>query len=262
LTGGAPGEGERAPAAHMKLAYRIVGPRTYIRHRAWRALRKARDGHEGELKLLSAIVPHDRMAVDVGANRGNYTFFLSRLAAATVAYEPAPPMARFLREAKLPRVEVREAGVSNAGGALTYYAQLNAKGKPQYNVGHLGGGHPEGKTGIEIPVLAVRLDDEDLGDVGFIKIDVEGHEYEVIDGARALLARCRPNLLVEILEGRGDREAVARNKTVQLLGELGYEAYVFARGALRPLSDAPLSDAVMNYIFLPRNGRAAPETAR
>ena len=55
---------------------------TYIRHRAWRALRKARDGHEGELKLLSAIVPRDRMAVDVGANRGNYTFFLSRLAAA------------------------------------------------------------------------------------------------------------------------------------------------------------------------------------
>ncbi len=74
--------------------------------------RKAADGHEGELRLLSAIVPRDRIAIDVGANRGNYTFFLSRLAKQTIAYEPAPPMARFLREAQLPHVEVREAGVS------------------------------------------------------------------------------------------------------------------------------------------------------
>ena len=249
-------------ATHLKLSYRVIGPRTYIRHRAARALRKAHDGHEGELKLLPAIVPRDRGAIDVGANRGNYTFFLSRLATRTVAYEPAPPMALFLREAKLPNVEVREVGVSNAPGELTYYAQFNAKGKPQYNIGHLGGGHPEGKTGIEIPVKVVRLDDEGLANIGFMKIDVEGHEYEVIDGARGLLARCRPNLLVEILEGRGDRKAVACNKTVQLLAELGYEPYVFARGALRPLCDAPLNQDVMNYVFLPRNTLAATETPR
>ena len=250
------------PAAHLKLSYRLIGPRTYIRHRAHRALRKAYDGHEGELKLLPAIVPRDRGAVDVGANRGNYTFFLSRLATHTVAYEPAPPMALFLREAKLANVEVREAGVSNAAGELTYYAQFNAHGKPQYNIGHLGGGHPEGKTGIALPVKVVRLDDEGLTNIGFMKIDVEGHEYEVIDGARALLARCRPNLLIEILEGRGDRNAVAANKTVQLLDELGYEPYVFARGALRPLCDAPLNQDVMNYVFLPRNTVAATEKTR
>lgn len=250
------------PASHLKLSYRLIGPRYYVHYRAGRALRKARDGHEGELRLLPAIVPRDRMAVDVGANRGNYTFFLSRLATRTVAYEPAPPMARFLREAKLPAVDVREAGVSNVAGELTYYAQLNARGKPQYNIGHLGGGHPDGKQGIEVAVKVVRLDDEGLSDVGFIKIDVEGHEYEVIDGAHALLARCRPNLLVEILEGRGDREAVMRNKTVRLLAELGYEIYVYARGALRPLCDAPLNHDVMNYIFLPRNTAATIESQR
>ena len=69
----------------MKLAYSLISPRYYIRHRAWRAWRKAADGHEGELRLLSAIVPRDRVAIDVGANRGNYTFFLSRLAKQTIA---------------------------------------------------------------------------------------------------------------------------------------------------------------------------------
>lgn len=249
-------------ASHLKLSYRLISPRYYVWHRAYRALRKACDGHEGELRLLPAIVPRDRVAVDVGANRGNYSFFLSRLVKRTIAYEPAPPMARFLREAKLPGVEVREAGVSDRAGQLTYCAPLNRKGRPQYNIGYLGDGLPDGKKGIEVPVKVVRLDDEDLGDVGFIKIDVEGHETAVIDGARALLARCRPNLLVEILEGRGDRAAVFANETVKRLDALDYEAYVFARGGLRPLSDAPLNQDVMNYIFLPRNAPAAPETTR
>ena len=257
-TAGALTEGE--PASHLKLAYRLIGPRYYIRHRAYRALRKAADGHEGELKLLPSIVPRDRVAIDVGANRGNYTFFLSRLAAKTIAYEPAPPMARFVREARLPNVELREAGVSSRAGVLTYCAPLNRKGRPQYNIGYLGDGLPPGTKGFERKVKVVPLDEEGLDNVGFIKIDVEGHEYEVIAGAEQLLARCRPNLLVEILEGRGDRMAVARNKTVQRLAELGYEVYVFARGALRPLSDAPLNQDVMNYIFLPRN--AAPETRK
>ncbi len=252
--------GQHTPAQHLKLTYRLIGPRAYIRHRAWRALRKARDGHEGELRLLPAIVPRDRTAVDVGANRGNYTFFLSRLATHTVAYEPAPPMARFLREAALRRVEVREDAVSNAAGTLVYSAPLNVRGRPQYNIGRIGEPLPAGTRGVELPVKVVRLDDEALDNVGFMKIDVEGHEYQVIDGARALLARCRPNLLVEILEGRGDRKAVARNKTVQLLAELGYDIYVFARGALRPLGDAPLNEDVMNYIFLPKNGTAATES--
>ncbi len=250
------------PTSHMKLAYRLISPRYYIWHRAYRAFRKAVDGHEGELKLLPCIVPRERTAIDVGANRGNYTFFLSRLAAHTVAYEPAPPMALFLRQAKLPRVEVREAGVSNVAGQSMYYVQLNAKGKPQYNIGHLGGGHPPGMTGVEFSVKIVRLDDEDIPDVGFIKIDVEGHEWEVIDGARETLTRCRPNLIVEILEGRGEREVVKKNKTVKLLGGMGYAPYVFACGALRPLCDAPLSYSVMNYVFLPDNSAAATEVHR
>jgi FkbM family methyltransferase len=36
-----------------------------------------------------------------------------------------------------------------------------------------------------------------LGPVGFMKIDVEGHEHEVLYGAKRLLARDRPNLVLE-----------------------------------------------------------------
>lgn len=251
---------DQARPGHMKLAYRLISPRYYVWHRAWRVWRRGAASHEEELKLLRCIVPRDRVAIDVGANRGIYTFFLSRLAAKTVAYEPSPALALFLKEAHLPNTEVRESGVSNSAGEQTFFVHFNDKDVPQYNVGHLGGGHPAGRRGMEFPVRTVRLDDEGLSNVGFIKIDVEGHEWEVIDGARDLLARCRPNLIVEILEGAGDRKAVARNKIAVLLDELGYEIYVFSHGGLRPLCDASLKETMRNFVFLPRNRIAATET--
>jgi FkbM family methyltransferase len=241
----------------MKFAYRVIGPRLYIHYRAWRAWRKARDGHEGELRLLSAVVPRDRIALDIGANRGTYTYFLSRLAQHTTAYEPAPAMAAFIRMAKLPRVEVREVGASDTKGSQTYFARFNVHDKPQYNVGHLAGAADTDAQGVRFAVETIRLDDENLSNVGFMKIDVEGHEHAVIEGARQMLLRDKPNLIVEILDGRGDRAAVMRNKTVHLLDSLGYDAFVFARGAVGPLRDASLSRETINYVFLPRSSAAA-----
>jgi hypothetical protein len=45
-----------------------------------------------------------------------------------------------------------------------------------------------------------KLDDIYRGDVGFIKIDVEGHEETVLEGAKQTILRCQPRLLVEIDE--------------------------------------------------------------
>jgi hypothetical protein len=49
---------------------------------------------------------------------------------------------------------------------------------------------------ILVPVR--RLDDLHLRNVGFIKIDVEGYESEVLEGARDTIDACRPNFLIEI----------------------------------------------------------------
>ena len=45
-----------------------------------------------------------------------------------------------------------------------------------------------------------RLDNVYSGTAGFIKIDVEGHEQAVLDGAVETIDRCRPRLLVEVDE--------------------------------------------------------------
>ncbi|MGO8126768.1 FkbM family methyltransferase, partial [Rhizobium ruizarguesonis] len=49
----------------------------------------------------------------------------------------------------------------------------------------------------EISVPTRRLDSYQFGPLGFIKIDVEGHELKVLKGSQAILNRDHPNLLIE-----------------------------------------------------------------
>ena len=63
-----------------------------------------------------------------------------------------------------------------------------------------------------------------------IKIDVERHELEVLEGAAGLLARTRPALMVECHGAAWDELGVARSRFTELLGDAGYRDLRFADG--------------------------------
>ena len=71
------------------------------------------------------------------------------------------------------------------------------------------------------------------GDVGFIKIDVEGHEQAVLDGAVQTIRRCRPRMLVEIDE-RLSPGGLARAKAY--FRDLDYRGYFVQAGHIEPMS--------------------------
>jgi hypothetical protein len=85
----------------------------------------------------------------------------------------------------------------------------------------------------EIEVRTNTLDNVYHGDVGFIKIDVEGHEEGVLDGARETIARCRPRMLIEIVE-RLSPGAIRR--ITDFCGEFGYRGYFIFQRSLLPIS--------------------------
>jgi hypothetical protein len=112
----------------------------------------------------------------------------------------------------------------------------------------------------DILVRTARLDGEYAGYAGFIKIDVEGHEEAVLDGAMKTLRLNRPRMLIEI-EERHAPGALAR--IVDLLAGQHYRRY-FQHGArLQPISyfDPPAMQSetslvrygnyINNFIFLP-----------
>lgn len=217
-------------------------------YRANRVLRRAHDKKEGELRLLPFLVP-DRPGIDIGANRGTYTYFLSKLCPSVIAYEPNPWMAAFLKKAVASNVEVRETALSNENGETQFHIPTGGQMGLKHNVGSLD--NLTGQESQAIDVTLARLDDEGIEDVGFIKIDVEGHEEALLLGAEKTLKRCQPSIIIELLD-LGDTP-VDEHKIVRLLTDWGYEGYFYTEGSLQHLSYLTKEKiAGRNYIFLPK----------
>src|SRR5262249_5270333 len=101
----------------------------------------------------------------------------------------------------------------------------------------------------EIKIRTVRPDRMALGDIGFVKIDVEGHELDVLAGVSGLLAKCLPNLLIEIGgEQRGGSLAEVRGR-LEPLGYVGLR--LDERGLLKALSNHTEVRGSSNVIFIP-----------
>jgi FkbM family methyltransferase len=249
----------------VALTRRIVG--RVLRHAGadralvkWRAWEDKRFG-EPEIRLLKYLVDSRRTAIDIGAAEGVYAFYLQRMARRCVAFEPNPDSYAYLQRA-LTGVELHHAAVSAADGEATLRVPV-VKG-----VAYAGWGTIESKNQLvelpahglrEIKVRTVRPDQMALGDVGFVKIDVEGHELDVLTGLSGLLERCLPNLLIEI---GGPERGGSLSEVRRRLDPLGYVCLrLNEQGLLSAPADHAEPATAMNVIFI-ANQEAAVDYAR
>ncbi len=136
-------------------------------------------------------------ALDVGAHVGSTAVLLAQRFQSVTAFEAIPKVAAALRRncAKFPGVEVCNCAISNAPGEL-YFEYIPNHGQLSHAL--LGQQELSSKKAVRIgPIKSKTIDSLAYADVSFIKIDVEGLELEVVEGARETILRCRPVLLVE-----------------------------------------------------------------
>jgi FkbM family methyltransferase len=162
---------------------------------AFRRYIEKRDADEIEMDYLDVLVDSRRCAVDVGANLGRYSVRLAGLATQVFAFEPHPRLARILKKSLPGNVIVRQAAVSSEAGSLSLHIPLER----EQQVESLATLEPlRGRAAHwTISVPTVTLDDLADRDIGFVKIDVEGHELDVVRGGLRLLASQRPIVLAE-----------------------------------------------------------------
>jgi FkbM family methyltransferase len=142
----------------------------------------------GEYEIIRRL-PRLAMAVDVGANAGTWTGAVRRMhpTSKIVAFEIHPEMARELRDAfgPDPNVTVYAVGLSDRE------ADVEIVFDPASS-------HTTSLVAIErkphlqrVSARVDRLDNvlKDIDHVDFLKVDAEGHDFEVIRGARGLLER-------------------------------------------------------------------------
>jgi len=202
-----------------------------IHLRAWRFWKWG----EPEIQWLNRLVDPSRAALDIGANLGLYAYFLRKYAKEVHCWEPNPELQKLLHSAFGDSIQLHPYGLSSETGTATLsFPILN--GVQYHGWGSLEKNFQEHPEVISHQISLQKLDEENLPPVGFIKIDVEGHEFSVLQGAIQTLQKDRPNLLIEIEEQHAGSQF---QDTVTLLHSLEYQPSYLQNGQFTPIKPEP-----------------------
>jgi FkbM family methyltransferase len=216
-----------------------------------------RINYEREMELLDVLCDPGKTSIDVGAKIGMYTYRLLRHSRDVVAFEPIPVLVGMLRRvfANKP-VSVMPYALSDAPGRATLRVPFGSNGEVKLGRSTIEPSntlvHDDVADVDEIDVEKKTLDGCAIDNVGFVKIDVEGHEIAVIAGATATLERDRPTLLVEANDHHYP-QAVAKSRA--MLSGLGYRGYFIEKERLVEIESVEdnghfARTSIENFIFV------------
>lgn len=191
---------------------------------------------------LDRLLGDGDVFVDVGANVGYHTFRASRRvgrAGRVVAVEANPENARLIAHTiesnSIDNVELLPVALAAGRGYVNFGTHVGSNG------GFLPGGVAStgSARGTVVPTLA--LDDIGLERVAVVKIDVEGAEAIVLDGAAATIERHRPSFVMEFSQEMTTR--VSERSALEHLcrfAEWGYSMAIIDRatGVPHPVTSA------------------------
>ncbi len=229
----------------------LVPASLYIRYKTWKELRRG----EKEIAMLPFLVRQNSIALDIGANKGVWSFQLSKLCPKVHAFEPNPKMYAVLAHCAPDNVETHPVALSNETGTSKMYIPKRSNGSYSNQGASLSTVIAE-KDHQEINVETRKLDDYEFENIGFIKIDVEGFEMSVLEGAKETLARCHPILIIEMEELHTKRTL---NDLVNEVESYGYEGFFLDGDVLTKFTPHykgnhvdNRGDYLFNFIFLPK----------
>ena len=187
--------------------------------------------YEREMQVIPKILKNPETIIDIGANYGTYSFFLSKLypQAKIIAFEPSTSSYRILMKIK------RAFGLSNVFPIkkglgekeeekeivmpmhYTIIAYVAEKGSKK--------GKGDNSESIQITTLDSFVKRNKITNIDFIKCDVEGFELFVFKGARKTLRKHKPLVFVEIEERHTKKYKINPQEVLKFLKKIGYRAY-------------------------------------
>ncbi|MCD4721461.1 MAG: FkbM family methyltransferase [Desulfobacula sp.] len=180
--------------------------------------------------VVVSLPKTETVFLDVGANIGNHSLFMSKYAPIVHAFEPYEPVREALKKKitlnRIKNVIVHPKGLSCTKEIIPFYSP---------SVSNLGTGSFEKEYCADnkqtiIPLAVVIGDEEisehDISGIGLIKIDVEGHERQVIKGLRQTLETNRPVVIFESSPATKDSLETFENMTSLFPDQ--YSFYIFS----------------------------------
>lgn len=212
---------------------------------------KATEAMENE--LIMQLVLHCRVVVDVGANIGWYTLNFGKISNIDkiIAFEPIPYtfgyLKRHLELNGVGNAEIFNVGLSNEIGEKDFFWTTEETGSSSMvNI----------RERANIDMVRCRLNtldnfmSEREESIDFMKIDVEGAELFVIQGALRCISKFRPIIFSELLRKWSAKFSYHPNDVIALLKNEGYAVFVACDGKLRKIESITDDTVETNFFFL------------
>ncbi len=170
----------------------------------------------GKYAAAMQYVRERRMAIDVGAHVGLWSYFMARDFKDVAAFEPMPEHILCWHENMRgqPNAELYECALGPVGNGAVVGLETRAASSGDTQVA------TEIKEGM-VTVEMTTLDRINFPYVDLIKIDCEGYEYNILQGALATIERCKPCIIVEQKGNMIERYGHKKLAAVHLLESLG-----------------------------------------
>lgn len=176
-------------------------------------------------------------ALDVGTNNACNAIHYAKRFEQVECFEPTPLAQQLwlntVRDNQVINVQLHKIGV----GEKSYTTEILTHDK---NGGHNHLAHydknprarPENSSRVKVPVQVETIDSFNFQSVGFIKIDVEGYERFVLEGAIDTIKRCRPTLQLEIVANQCRKFNYKGEDMIEWIRSLDYTVVSKHRGNL------------------------------
>ena len=240
------------------LLKRIFFPESYLlRKRLKRAIKK---GYEKELKIIDKFADRSKDALDIGVYRGVYSYKLSQNFKNIHSFEPNPLLFPYLEKNLkkiVKNIKLYNLALSDKNGVAELKLPTRSKSIFKTNIEELyklGAAtiHPDNniKKYKKFSIKTAKLDDIGINNkIGFIKIDVEGHEKNVLMGGKSLIKEHKPVMLVEI-EERHTKKPI--KETINFIRNFNYNCYYLYENNMIDIDKIFPKSLENNFIFLPK----------
>lgn len=209
-----------------------------------------------EFKVIKHLVRPADCVMDIGAAIGSYTNFLSKLVGnqgIVYSCEPIPLtfdiLSNNVKKLNLTNVKLFNLAISDHEGEVKFEVPKHDCGGENFYESKIVNHSTETSLLRHFIVPCKSLDlliqNQEMV-IRFLKIDVESHELQVVNGAKKLISTSKPAMQIEI-SGNPESPNSPAKKIFNFLIEQGYSAFWFDGKKLR---NSVCNAEVTNYFFL------------
>jgi len=230
-------------------------PKEYqFKKRIERAIKKL---DEPEIFIINQLIDDGTDSIDIGVYRGVHSYEMSKYSKTVHSFEPNPvifyELQKYLpkiinninlynyalsekEEKKILRIPIR-----NSDSDKSNYEEYYKMGLATIHDKNIFDNYDE------FEIHCKKLDEFNFENkVSFIKIDVEGHEIEVLNGSKELIKNFKPNLMIEIEEKHSKNDL---DNSISYICSLGYRVFCLKNNELITLENIENIKQFNNFIF-------------